>query len=189
MNKGAYLEEDLSTEQHKKKKDLRFFDQDEHKGWKKRHQQKEGQRKKEVGCLVVIGFAFSLHSLLPFLFNKLLLMKKYSLGKEEKLLKPFEFKSTLSRGTGRSTEHFKILICPNNLMKRRLGITTSKKMGSATKRNRARRLLREFFRLNKMCLPPSSDIVFIAKPGADTLDYSGVRDELKIIFFTRTPLV
>jgi len=38
MNKGAYLEEDLSTEQHKKKKDFRFFDQDEHKGWKKRHQ-------------------------------------------------------------------------------------------------------------------------------------------------------
>lgn len=116
-------------------------------------------------------------------------MKKFSLGKEEKLLKPFEFKSTLNSGTGRSTEHFRILICPNNLRQCRLGITTSRKVGSATRRNRVRRLLREFFRLHKMCLPPSSDIVFIAKPGADTLNYAGLRDELKIIFPTRTPLV
>lgn len=187
MNKGAYLEEDLPTEQLKKKKDLRFLDQDEHEGRKKRHQQKEGKRKKEPVCLNVLRLRFFSPFFAAVSPDTLRLMKKFSLGKEEKLLKPFEFQSTLSRGTGRSTEHFRILICPNNLMKQRLGITTSRKVGPATKRNRVRRLLREFFRLNKMSLPPSSDIVFIAKPGADALDYSGLRDELQIIF-TRTPL-
>jgi len=114
-------------------------------------------------------------------------MKTYSLGKEEKLRKSFEFKSALSRGKGLSTEHFKVLICPNSLMQRRLGITASRKVGSAAKRNRVKRLLREFFRLHKLHLPPSSDILFIARPGADKLDYSGVSDELRIILLTRPP--
>jgi ribonuclease P protein component len=108
-------------------------------------------------------------------------MKTYGLGKEEKLLTSIEFKGALSRGSGSSTEHFKILICPNNLMQRRLGITASRKVGSAAKRNRVKRLLREFFRLNKLRLPPSSDILFIAKPVADTLDYDGLRGELDIL--------
>jgi ribonuclease P protein component len=116
-------------------------------------------------------------------------MKKYGLGKEEKLLKSVEFKSVLSRGSGSSTEHFKILIYPNSLMQRRMGITASRKVGSAVKRNRVKRLLREFFRLNKLRLPPSSDIVFIAKPGADKLDYSGLCGELTNILLPLPPRV
>ena len=115
------------------------------------------------------------------------LMKTYGLGKEEKLLKSIEFKRALRKGSGSSTEHFMVLICPNDLRQRRLGITASRKTGSAAKRNRIKRLLREFFRLNKVQLPPSSDILFIAKPGADTLDYTGLRDELKGFLVARRP--
>ena len=113
-------------------------------------------------------------------------MKTYGLGKEEKLLNSLEFKGALSRGSGPSTEHFKILICPNSLMRRRLGITASMKVGSAVQRNRVKRLLREFFRLNKLRLPPSSDILLIAKPGADKLDYAGLRNELDVLL-TQAP--
>lgn len=113
-------------------------------------------------------------------------MKTYGLGKEEKLLNSLEFKSALGRGSGPSTEHFKILICPNSLMRRRVGITASRKVGSAVQRNRVKRLLREFFRLNKMRLPPSSDILLIAKPGADKLDYAGLRNELDVLL-TQAP--
>jgi hypothetical protein len=38
IDKGEHLEADLSTEQHKKKKDFRFSNQDEHQGRKKRPQ-------------------------------------------------------------------------------------------------------------------------------------------------------
>lgn len=114
-------------------------------------------------------------------------MKTCGLGKEEKLLKSIEFKSALSRGSGTSTEHFKVLICPNTLSRWRLGITASRKIGSAVKRNRVKRLLREFFRLHKLQLPLSTDILFIAKPGADKLDYKGLRDELTCILLKPRP--
>jgi ribonuclease P protein component len=80
-----------------------------------------------------------------------------------------------------------MLICPNNLTQRRLGITASRKMGSAAKRNRVKRLLREFFRLHKVQLPPSADVLFIAQKGADTLDYKALRDELTCILVKPLP--
>jgi ribonuclease P protein component len=108
-------------------------------------------------------------------------MKRYSLGKEERVQKSSDFKQALHGGRKELTEHFKVFIYPNHLEIKRLGITTSRRVGSAVKRNRIKRLLREFFRLHKTCFPPSSDIVFIAKPGADKLDYSRLREELKNI--------
>ena len=108
-------------------------------------------------------------------------MRQFSLGKEEKLLRPQEFKSTMRKGERRSTDHFTVFIFPNKINKRRLGITAGKKVGAAARRNRVKRLLREFFRLHKACLPPSSDIMFLARPGADRVKYSELCEELKII--------
>ena len=108
-------------------------------------------------------------------------MKRFSLGKGEKLLNPLEFKRMKRKGKGQSTEHFEIFILPNQIKKQRLGITTSKKIGTAAKRNWIKRLLREFFRLHKAYLPTSSDTLFIAKQGADRLSYSGLYEELKFL--------
>ena len=108
-------------------------------------------------------------------------MKRYSLGKEERVQKSSDFKQAIQGGSKQLTEHFKVFIYPNHLERKRLGITTSRRVGSAVKRNRIKRLVREFFRLHKTCFPPSSDIVFIAKPGADQLDYARLREELKNI--------
>lgn len=115
-------------------------------------------------------------------------MKRFSLGKEERLLNPLEFKRVIRKGEAQSTEHFKIFIFPNQIRRQRLGITTSRKIGAAVKRNCIKRLLREFFRLHKTHLPPSSDILFIAKPGADRLNYSGVCEELRILLNPDKPL-
>ncbi|KPJ55717.1 MAG: hypothetical protein AMJ42_06365 [Deltaproteobacteria bacterium DG_8] len=115
-------------------------------------------------------------------------MKRFSLGKEERLLISSEFKRLIRKGKSQSTEHFEIFTFHNQIEKRRLGIKTSKKIGSAVKRNCIKRLLREFFRLHKTHLPPSSDILFIAKPGADRLNYSGLCEELKILLKPDKPL-
>ena len=114
-------------------------------------------------------------------------MKQFSFGKEEKLLRPQEFKRAMRKGENRGTDHFGVFILPNQSNKRRLGITVSRKVGAATRRNRIKRLLREFFRLHKSCLPPSSDILFIAKPGADRVNYSELCEELKILLKPDTP--
>jgi ribonuclease P protein component len=46
----------------------------------------------------------------------------------------------------------------------RLGVVTSKKIGGAVARSRARRLLRECFRLRQRELPQPVDLVLIARP-------------------------
>ena len=109
-------------------------------------------------------------------------MKKYSLTKGEKVLKSSEYRNILKGGKSRTTEHFRIFICPNSINKQRLGITASRRVGSSVKRNRIKRLLREFFRLHKACLHTSSEHLFIENPGADRLDSAGLRAELKNIF-------
>lgn len=115
-------------------------------------------------------------------------MKQFSFGKEERLKNPSEFKRVMRKGERQGTEHFTIFIFPNQSKKQRLGITASRKIGVAAKRNHIKRFLREFFRLYKTRLPPSSDILFIAKPGADRLNYSGLCEELKTLLRPNKPL-
>ncbi len=66
----------------------------------------------------------------------------------------------------------------NGLGFSRLGITASKKTGNAAQRNRIKRLVREFFRLNKDCFPQDYDTVVVAKRDADTLNLWKVKEEL-----------
>ena len=52
---------------------------------------------------------------------------------------------------------------PNRLGQNRVGITTGKKLGHAVVRNRARRRLREVYRLNEQAFKPGYDIVVVAR--------------------------
>ena len=52
---------------------------------------------------------------------------------------------------------------PNRLGQNRVGITTGKKLGHAVVRNRARRRLREVYRLNEALFKPGYDIVVVAR--------------------------
>ena len=52
---------------------------------------------------------------------------------------------------------------PNRLGVNRVGITTGKKLGHAVVRNRARRRLREVYRINEAMFKPGYDIVVVAR--------------------------
>lgn len=56
---------------------------------------------------------------------------------------------------------------PNDLDWARVGLTVSRKVGNASRRNRWKRRLREIFRRNKADVPRSFDYVVIVKKSAD----------------------
>jgi len=88
-------------------------------------------------------------------------------------------------GKRHHTRHFVVIIKQNGLGIARLGVTVSKKAGNAVKRNRIKRLIREFFRLNNSKIPQGYDIVVTAKKDASYLDLWKTKDELGTIFFKK----
>ncbi|MEJ2365029.1 MAG: ribonuclease P protein component [Deltaproteobacteria bacterium] len=111
------------------------------------------------------------------------LQKRFSLKKYERLQRRKDFELAFRNGSRRQTKNFTIILRPNGLEFSRLGVIVGKKVGNAVKRNRVKRYLREYFRLHKHKLPPSHDVVIIAKRDAATLAYQNVREELAAVLF------
>ena len=111
------------------------------------------------------------------------LQERFFLKKYERLRHRKDFDLAFRNGSRRQTKNFTIILRANGLEFSRLGVTVGKKVGNAVKRNRVKRYLREFFRLHKHKLPPSHDVVIIAKRDAATLAYQDVREELAAVLF------
>jgi ribonuclease P protein component len=69
---------------------------------------------------------------------------------------------------------------PNRLGCNRLGITASTKVGGAVERNRARRRLKESFRL--MGLKNGFDVVIVARKRAVTAPFYSIQTEMRELF-------
>jgi ribonuclease P protein component len=97
----------------------------------------------------------------------------------DRLKKRYEFRQVQLSGRRIHTPHFLLVVRPNALPNTRLGITVTKKVGTAVQRNRIKRVVREVFRRNRQLFPPSHDIVFIAKRDAQNLSYDSLLGELR----------
>lgn len=95
-----------------------------------------------------------------------------------------DFLRVRKQGERFHTAHFVVLVADGpGVGHHRLGITCGRKAGNAVRRNRIKRLLREYFRLNKKEIFPhlletGADIVVIVRPDCPNMKLEDVEMEL-----------
>jgi ribonuclease P protein component len=98
----------------------------------------------------------------------------------DRLRKRFEFRRLRDVARRVHTRSFVLLIARSEQPQSRLGITVSRQVGNAVRRNRVKRLLREAFRQQRSLFPDACDLVVIAKSGSPaTLTLADVQGELE----------
>lgn len=91
---------------------------------------------------------------------------------QQKLRKTVDFDNLRQGGARFNCGGFIVVIRKRELGSSRFGMITSRKVGNAVKRNRARRIFREIFRLNQNGLPSGYDILVIVRSNFDDYSYS-----------------
>ena len=105
-------------------------------------------------------------------------MGSFLFPKIERLLNSKDFVNLNRSGKRLHGVYFALIFAENGLCISRLGITVSRKIGNAVTRNRVKRIIREFYRLNKGLFPQGYDIVFTARRGAGNLHSRRIKEEL-----------
>jgi ribonuclease P protein component len=117
------------------------------------------------------------------------LNSRFNLAPDERLKRRQDYLQAARAGRRLHGPHFSIILSRNETGKRRLGVTVSRRVGGSVERNRVKRRIREFFRLNKEAFPQGHDAVVIAKPGAPSLGRKETDAELAAILARRRPEV
>ena len=86
----------------------------------------------------------------------------YKLPKTALLRKPEQYNVVYRQGKRLRGSHFSLIYLENDQGFNRLGISV-RGVKKAVSRNRMKRIIREFYRLNRNFLPPSKDIVFAVR--------------------------
>ena len=180
-------EKDLSTFENQAATQIRFLEEDPHQE-RPRHPESpppQGSQAFDAG-LEVSGAA-----------SEVLLDGTRTLSKRERLQRDYEFRRIYEHG--RKTEgRFAVLYvmetprdtdAPAPPERRAVGFVTSRKVGNAVQRNRARRLLREAYRLNKHKLKSNLQIVIISRAGIRGKSLQEVEAGLLAMFLAARVLV
>ena len=100
------------------------------------------------------------------------------LGKAARLRRRREFLAVQERGRRLHAGELVVLALVTGTNRPRIGITVSKRVGTAVVRNRIKRWVREAFREAAPDLPPV-DVVVVARPGAGRMGLAAVREALR----------
>ncbi|MBQ9331176.1 MAG: ribonuclease P protein component [Oscillibacter sp.] len=92
------------------------------------------------------------------------------------LKKNYEFRRLYQRGASAAGGCMVVYCRKNRLGRNRLGLTASVKLGHAVQRNRARRRLREVYRLNADKLRPGYDVILVARGRTLTASWREMND-------------
>lgn len=101
------------------------------------------------------------------------------------MIKPYtltnnnDFRRIYYKGKSKASYALVTYAFPNRLGRTRCGITASKKVGNAVHRNRARRLVRESYRLIRDNVKPGYDIVFVCRARTPYVKCQDVQHSMK----------
>jgi len=90
-------------------------------------------------------------------------LKPQGLPPEHRVRRRRDFERAYEEGKKVVTPEFALFARPNGLPHSRLGITTTRRLGKAVTRNRARRLVREAYRTHRQKIPTGLDLVFVVR--------------------------
>jgi len=104
-------------------------------------------------------------------------VKKYRLSKRLIIKSPALFSKIFTHGKRYHSKH--ILLIALNAEEKKVGFTVSKKISGAVNRNRAKRRLRELFRLYNNFLPERRMFVFMAREGFNQSTFERLKVEYR----------
>ena len=96
----------------------------------------------------------------------------------ESIRKNYQFKYIYDHGRSFADRWLVVFVMKNNILKNRLGICVSKKIGKSYIRSRITRLIRENYRLNETAFRVGFDIVFMARKDIVNLSFYQIRDSI-----------
>lgn len=99
--------------------------------------------------------------------------------KKNVLRRKSDFSSLYNKGKSVGDRYVVLFHRKNNLPYSRFAYLASKKVGNSVKRNRARRLMKESYRLTGKKIPEGYDIIFIARNTIDGASCSDVKKSLE----------
>jgi len=150
--------EDFSTEQRPAQEEARLPLQDEHRQGPARSQAPARKGPEEIDGLTG--------------------SRARRFTRADRLLRRSDFEAVYSRGARIPGRYFNVFILPNAQGHSRLGLTLSRKVGIAAVRNKARRRLREAFRLDDEVRTRGLDIVVHAHPRIAEAGFAQIRAAL-----------
>src|SRR5690606_25478887 len=107
------------------------------------------------------------------------------LSSDERLRSKKDFATLKTDGKRVSGKNLIYVTCKNNLNLARFGCIVTRKTGNAVVRNRWKRLLREFFRLNKPLFASSFDHLWIVKSSTLGKPNFKIQEEMKHLLTQR----